>query len=186
LKPGIMELPGSRWSAALLLGLAMALVPRGAAADDEASEQTVRVETASGAAARLTVRYDQKQWRFDWRAGSTRHRGRLARIPQHAHLAVFVPAKGDRFVVVDTHAGHRHRDRILIYASDGTLVKSFGLADLFTRAELDRIPISVSHLWWLDSSKPCGATARHGDVVVLPTAVGATVEVSASKATATR
>lgn len=39
-------------------------------------------------------------------------------------------------------------DVVVIYLSDGTVVKKFSLADLFTKSDIEQFPHSVSSIWW--------------------------------------
>lgn len=39
-------------------------------------------------------------------------------------------------------------DIVVIYRTDGSVVKKYGLADLFTEGEISKLPRSVSSIWW--------------------------------------
>lgn len=43
---------------------------------------------------------------------------------------------------------------LVIYAASGKLIKSFSLSDMYSKSEREKIPASVSSLWWRCSGNP--------------------------------
>src|SRR5262245_35300929 len=64
-------------------------------------------------------------------------------------VEALVSADGQHVVTFDNwHSVGYGDDVVVIYRSDGTLVKKFGLADLFTKSDIQHFPHSVSSIWW--------------------------------------
>ncbi|MGE0887446.1 MAG: energy transducer TonB [Blastocatellales bacterium] len=60
-----------------------------------------------------------------------------------------VSNKGDFVVTFDNWHGVGYGDDVVvIYRSNGTLIKKFGLKDLLTEGDIETLPRSVSSIWW--------------------------------------
>lgn len=64
-----------------------------------------------------------------------------------APVDFFVADDGTLFTLDNWH-NVGYGDVVAIYNADGKLVRNYRLADLFTAAEIDRMPHSVSSIWW--------------------------------------
>ena len=64
-------------------------------------------------------------------------------------VSALVSEEGNYLVTFDNwHAVGYGDDVVVIYRSDGTLIKKFSLEDLFTKADIDSFSHSVSSIWW--------------------------------------
>ncbi len=64
-------------------------------------------------------------------------------------VSALVSNRGDFVVTFDNwHSVGYGDDVVVIYRSDGTLVKKFGLEDLLTEGDIETLPRSVSSIWW--------------------------------------
>jgi hypothetical protein len=64
-------------------------------------------------------------------------------------VEVFLSNDGEYIVTFDDWHGTGYGDNVIvIYRSDGTLVKRFALLDLLTEGDLESLPRSVSSIWW--------------------------------------
>lgn len=64
-------------------------------------------------------------------------------------VSALVSGKGDYVVTFDNwHSVGYGDDVVVIYRSDGALVKKFSLADLLTEGDIETLPRSVSSIWW--------------------------------------
>jgi TonB family protein len=64
-------------------------------------------------------------------------------------VGALVSGDGNHVVTFDNWHNVGYGDNVVvIYRSDGTLVKKFGLADLFTRSDMRHFPMSASSIWW--------------------------------------
>ena len=64
-----------------------------------------------------------------------------------APVEVFVSNNGD-LVTLDNWHNEGIGAVLVLYHSDGKLVRAYQLADIFSRMEIDRFPTSVSSIWW--------------------------------------
>jgi hypothetical protein len=94
---------------------------------------------------------NQTPWQFEWNDQKTGQmfRGNIDQIDIHAHLTVLVADDGTRFAIADLSAGHRYHDRILLFQSDGRLIRSLGIADVLLFHERGDINHTVSHTSWV-------------------------------------
>jgi len=147
-------LPGGR--IATLAGLLVAALLSPDAGADSCVRETRAVGRSPDGRFVVTVawvssslRKGAGHWTFlshDTQTNETTH-GRVNGFQRHAHPKVLVTPGGETFAVFDPTAGHRHTDRLPIYARDGKLIKSLGLDDLLKPGEL--VERSVSHLLWM-------------------------------------
>ena len=63
-------------------------------------------------------------------------------------VKALVSADGRHVVTFDNWYQVGYGDVVVIYRSNGTLVKKFGLEDLFTKSDIQHFPRSVSSIWW--------------------------------------
>jgi TonB family protein len=64
-------------------------------------------------------------------------------------VSAVVSSKGDYFVTFDNwHGAGYGDDAVVIYRSNGALIKKFGLEDLLTEGDIETLPQSVSSIWW--------------------------------------
>lgn len=64
-------------------------------------------------------------------------------------VSAVVASNGDYFVTFDNWHGVGYGDDVVvIYRSDGVLIKKFGLEDLLTEGDIETLPRSVSSIWW--------------------------------------
>lgn len=64
-------------------------------------------------------------------------------------VSAIVSSKGDYFVTFDNwHRMGYGDDAIVIYHSNGNLVKKLGLEDVLTEDDIKKLPRSVSSIWW--------------------------------------
>lgn len=64
-------------------------------------------------------------------------------------VTALVSNSGNYVVTFDNwHTVGYGDDVVVIYHSDGTLVKKFGLEDLLTEGDIETLPHSVSSIWW--------------------------------------
>jgi TonB family protein len=64
-------------------------------------------------------------------------------------VSALVSADGKYVVTFDNwHMMGFGDDVVVIYKSDGTLIRKFGLADLFTKGDIETFRRSVSSIWW--------------------------------------
>jgi len=98
----------------------------------------------------LKARYDWPacSWKATLADAKTKKEvgGSLERLSGHAHFKAFVSNGGSRIVVFEPSAGIGTDDRVLIYDRNFRLLKSFGLGDLLTPDELNRVGLSISHI----------------------------------------
>ena len=66
-----------------------------------------------------------------------------------APVEIFVSNAG-RFATIDNWHNRGYGTAVAIYAADGSAVKAYALADLFTAAEIDALSHSVSSIHWHD------------------------------------
>jgi len=62
-------------------------------------------------------------------------------------VAVYVSNHGD-LVTLDNWHNEGYGAVLVLYHWDGKIVKSYQLADLFSKKEIDSFPMSVSSIWW--------------------------------------
>ena len=110
--------------------------------------------------------------------------GTLRGVKQHAHLTILVAVDGLRFAVFDPTAGHRTRDRLLIYTHEGKLVKSFAVKDLLNEEELQKVGSSISHIQWsgYDRENRRSCWLEDGGTMVMRTMADRFVRVSMADA----
>jgi len=105
----------------------------------------------------VSVQFDEEtgNWAYVWKdtKKSETLTGPLKSIERHAHLYLFITQDGSRFAVLDPIAGHRLNDRLLIYQSDGKLVRTFSIEDLLTKYAVKKVLRSKSHIRWLKYDK---------------------------------
>lgn len=64
-------------------------------------------------------------------------------------VSALVASNGGYLVTFDNwHSAGYGDDVVVIYHSNGTLVKKFGLDDLLTEGDIETLPRSVSSIWW--------------------------------------
>lgn len=64
-------------------------------------------------------------------------------------VSALVSENGEYVVTFDNwHSAGYGDDVVVIYRSDGTMVKKFGLDALLTEGDLETLPHSVSSIWW--------------------------------------
>lgn len=64
-------------------------------------------------------------------------------------VSALVSSNGDYVVTFDNWHSVGYGDNVVvIYRSNGTLVKKFGLEDLLTEGDIETLPRSVSSIWW--------------------------------------
>ena len=64
-------------------------------------------------------------------------------------VSVLVSSSGDYVITFDNwHSVGYGDDVVVIYRSNGTLVKKFGLEDVLTEGDIETLPHSVSSIWW--------------------------------------
>jgi TonB family protein len=64
-------------------------------------------------------------------------------------VSALVSDKGDYVVTFDNwHSVGFGDDVVVIYRSNGTLIKKFGLEELLTDGDIETLPRSVSSMWW--------------------------------------
>lgn len=125
-----------------------------------------------------------KQWQFVWTDTKTKRtvRHAMPTIPKHAHLYLFVSGDGSRLAVVRVSAGHDLDDRLMIYQSDGKLVKAFSIKDLLNAQEIGDVQRSISHLQWLFYDGSIGKVDAKTDVLKMKSRQGRVIRVSLPKA----
>jgi hypothetical protein len=64
-----------------------------------------------------------------------------------APVEVFVSNNGD-LVTLDNWHNEGYGAVLVLYHWDGTMVRSYQLADLFSKKEIESFPMSVSSIWW--------------------------------------
>lgn len=70
-------------------------------------------------------------------------------VNEVAPVSALVSDDGNYIVTFDNwHAVGYGDDVVVIYKSDGKLIKKFGLEDLFTKADIQTFSHSVSSIWW--------------------------------------
>jgi TonB family protein len=70
-------------------------------------------------------------------------------VNEVAPVSVIVSNDGAYVVTFDNwHSAGYGNDTVVIYRSDGTLVRKFGLEDLLTPGDVETLPHSVSSIWW--------------------------------------
>lgn len=70
-------------------------------------------------------------------------------VNEVAPVSAIVSDKGDYFVTFDNWHGVGYGDDVVvIYRSDGTLIKKFALNDILTDGDIEALPHSVSSIWW--------------------------------------
>ena len=78
----------------------------------------------------------------------------------------FLVTDGGSLVTLDNWHNMGYGPVVCLYTAQGRLVKSYELADLFTKSEIEAFRHSVSSIWWRKSS---GAYVNPGDVSVYVT-----------------
>ena len=64
-------------------------------------------------------------------------------------VSALVSSSGDYVVTFDNwHSVGYGDDVVVIYRSNGVLIKKFGLEDLLTEGDIETLPRSVSSIWW--------------------------------------
>ena len=64
-------------------------------------------------------------------------------------VSALVSSSGDYVITFDNwHSFGYGDDVVVIYRSNGTLVKKFGLEDVLTEGDIETLPHSVSSIWW--------------------------------------
>lgn len=70
-------------------------------------------------------------------------------VNEVAPVSAIVSNNGDYFVTFDNWHGVGYgNDVVVIYKSDGSLIKKFGLNDILTDGDIEVLPHSVSSIWW--------------------------------------
>jgi hypothetical protein len=73
----------------------------------------------------------------------------FALLNEVAPVKVLVAADGQHFVTFDNwHRVGYGEDTVVIYKSDGTVVKTYSLEKLLTAEKVENLPHSVSSIWW--------------------------------------
>jgi hypothetical protein len=148
-------------------------------------------EAAENAKWKVNGVYDNKArgWTFKLtdKATGKVHSGPLKHIGNHAHLYCFINADGSRFAVLNGSAGLERTNRLFIYKSDGTLLKTLGTADILNAKEEAAVGRTVSHLHWLkyDSKAGYGKYVANKNAVRLTTKADRKVLVSLEDGTVT-
>lgn len=177
-----------RTASAVLALVCLALVASAApvARADDCGGRSVVTVIAPGATWSVDLRWSDsaRSWQRryvikgvpgDWRP--------MPHLGDHAHLVVFIPAKGPSFAVLNASAERDDADRLLVLTSlDGVLPARFqryGLADLLTKDELPMVRRSISHVHWLrggEADPPYGFD-EDGTTLVLTVMSGRQVRV---------
>ena len=95
------------------------------------------------------VQADGWHYRLDDRHQKVSVSGLITNCEWHAHLEFLVPDSGETFAVLDTYAGQRIKDRIMIFKRNGALLRSYGIDNFLSQDEIMHIQGSVSHLFWV-------------------------------------
>jgi TonB-like protein len=70
-------------------------------------------------------------------------------VNEVAPVEVLVSNDGNFFVTFDNwHEAGYGPNVIVIYRSDGTLIRQLSLEDVFTKGDIESLPHSVSSIWW--------------------------------------
>lgn len=76
-------------------------------------------------------------------------RWRFPLVNEVSPVSAIVSDRGAYVVTFDNwHSVGYGDDVVVIYRSNGTLVKKFGLEDLLTEGDIETLPHSVSSIWW--------------------------------------
>ena len=90
-------------------------------------------------------------WNVSWEDTKEKKttKGTLPGIEVHAHPRVFLTSDGTRFAILDSYAGRRMDNRLLILSAECKLVKSFGVADIVGKKGVGAVWWFGSHISWL-------------------------------------
>jgi hypothetical protein len=110
-------------------------------------------DPATNAEWKADCRFDpeHEQWGYiltNMKTGELRT-GQVPNVEKHAHLSLFLGSEAKTFAVLDASAGSRLNDRLMVFAADGTILASLGVADILTEEELAKDLKSMSHINWL-------------------------------------
>jgi TonB family protein len=110
-----------------------------------------KVEGNEDAGARKDVKNNRANSAFYVRRADGRYskKREFPLLNEVSPVSAVVSDRGDYFVTFDNwHRVGYGNDAIVIYRSDGTLVKNFGLDDLLTQGDIETFPRSVSSRDW--------------------------------------
>lgn len=81
--------------------------------------------------------------------GSYSRKAKFLLVNEVCPVEAVVSNDGKYFVTFDNwHSAGYGDDVVVIYRSDGSLIRKFGLEDLLTEGDIETLPRSVSSIWW--------------------------------------
>lgn len=81
--------------------------------------------------------------------GSYAQRAKFPLVNEVSPVSAVVSNDGKYFVTFDNwHTMGYGDDVVVLYRSDGSVIKKFGLDDLLTKGDVEVLPRSVSSIWW--------------------------------------
>lgn len=105
--------------------------------DNAGARKEVKDNRAKGA---LYARRDDGSYSKKWE---------FPLVNEVSPVSAVVSSKGNYVVTFDNwHSAGYGDDVVVIYRSNGTLVKKFGLEDILTQGDIETLPRSVSSIWW--------------------------------------
>ena len=110
-----------------------------------------KVEGRNNAGALKGVKENQAKGEFYARRanGGYSKKWEFPLLNEVSPVSALVSSVGDYVVTFDNwHSVGYGDDVIVIYRSNGTLVKKFGLEDLLTEGDIETLPHSISSIWW--------------------------------------
>lgn len=110
-----------------------------------------KVEGRGNAGAQNGVKDNQARGAFYARRsdGSYSKKVEFALVNEVSPVSAVVSGRGDYVVTFDNwHSVGYGDDVVVIYRSNGSLIKKFGLEDILTSGDVETLPRSVSSIWW--------------------------------------
>lgn len=81
--------------------------------------------------------------------GSYFQKSKFPLVNEVSPVSAIVSNDGKYFVTFDNwHSMGYGDDVVVLYRSDGPVIRKFGLADLLTEGDIETLPHSVSSIWW--------------------------------------
>lgn len=101
-----------------------------------------------------------------------------------APLSAVVSDSGALVTLDNWHGVGTGSEVMVVYRPDGTVLRSYGLEDLYTAEEIERFGHSVSSIWWRCRAEP--TLDHHAEVLDISDTLGGSVTVNLTTGTVTR
>ena len=143
------HLPGPRFYVSPGGDVAVRIVPRGVSSQLHYFQDLVDGQENPGLPEGCTLEQPQAEIYRKNRSGSLDLKHTFQLVNPVSPVSALISDDGRFLVTFDNWHSMGHGDHVVvIYQTDGTLIRSMTLADLLTERDLIQLPRSVSSIWW--------------------------------------